>query len=142
MNHDDKICCSATLIVTGTDLDPDAVSELLGLAPTQTWRKGEYKRFERPDGTVRQFGSIHEWGGWKCSLWIDHQDAPLCEQINSAVDTLASRATALAELRADGNDVELNCSDSSSGSSHLPLSRHLLKQLVDLSVDLDVTVYR
>jgi hypothetical protein len=56
-------CSSATLIITGIDLDPDVITEALDLTPTQTWRRGEQKRFVRPDGSVRQFDSIHELGG-------------------------------------------------------------------------------
>jgi len=53
-------CCSVTLIVVGDVLEPDVVTSALGWPPDRSWRRGERKRFARPDGTERVFDSVHE----------------------------------------------------------------------------------
>ncbi len=34
---------SATIVITGDDLDPDHITELMGVEPTRCWRKGEWR---------------------------------------------------------------------------------------------------
>ncbi len=65
MLNAEEAVCSATLIVFGEDVDPEAVTGLLQMDPSQAWRKGEQKSYTRSDGTVRQFNSFYEWGGWR-----------------------------------------------------------------------------
>lgn len=44
----------ATLRFHGSDLDPDEVTRLLGKAPTDTGRKGDLLRPDRPDRIAKQ----------------------------------------------------------------------------------------
>src|SRR5207253_1126302 len=62
---EDQHHCSTTLIVVGEDLDPDQVTEALGMEPDQSWRRGERKSLPLPGGKVMQFDSIYEDGCWK-----------------------------------------------------------------------------
>lgn len=141
-DRDGKICCSATLIATGADLDPDRVTELLKLTPDQTWRRGERKSFTRADGTVRQFDSVYADGGWKCFLTNDIADEALEAQMEKCLLVLESRADSLRKLSEQRYDLELNCYEGSTCSVGLTLTKDTLAQLAKLHLDLDISIYR
>ena len=131
---------SATLIVLGVDLDPDRVTELLDLAPSQAWHKGQNKSFTGYDGETRFSDSIYEWGGWKLWLPEDMRGMPLPSQLAHWSQILTERAAEVLELKEQGFTLELNCS--ASGRVYtLQVPSALQASLGCLGVDLDITFY-
>src|SRR5262249_49650436 len=102
-------CCSATLIVVGDDLEPAVGTTTLGWSPDHSWRRGERKRFTRPDGTERVFDSVHDWGGWKLSIADDEKGLSLQDQVAAWLDRLRGKRQALQRLRERCWEVELDC---------------------------------
>jgi hypothetical protein len=82
--------CSVCLRVFGDDLDPDAVSAMLGAAPTSACRKGDIHRGKRYDRVEKQ-------GKWPLDL--DHvRGVPLDDLINRLLDRLTGDLAVWREL--------------------------------------------
>jgi hypothetical protein len=131
-------CCSVRLIITGGDLDPDAVTAALGMEPDKSWRRGERKGFTRTDGSVRQFDSIHEEGGWTRRVPDRYRDEPLDRQLILWVARLHELSDALRALRRRGWVIELDCFAAT--SEVVVLSHEDLRGLADLGIDLGLTL--
>jgi hypothetical protein len=129
-------CCSVTLIVTGDDLEPDVVTSALGWPPDQSWRRGERKRFTRPDGTERVFDSVHDWGGWKL-FTADERRRSLQDQVAAWLERLRVKAQALQSLRDRAWAVELDCFAATSECLELPAT--VMGNLAGLGVGLALT---
>ena len=131
---------SATLIVLGVDLDPDWVTELLDLVPSQAWRKGQSKRITGYDGETRFYDGTYEWGGWKLWLPEEMREMPLLSQLAHWSQILKERAAEVSELKQQGFMLELNCSVSSRVTT-VQVPSDLQGLLGGLGVDLDITFY-
>jgi hypothetical protein len=129
--------CSVTLIVTGDDLEPDEVTSALGWPPDQSWRRGERKRFIKPDGTERVFDSVHDWGGWKLFTADDERGRSLQDQIAAWLTRLRVKAQAIQHLRDRAWVVELNCFVATSECLELPAT--VIGDLAGLGVGLTLT---
>ena len=134
----ERHCCSVRLIVTGSDLDPDAVTAALGMEPDRSWRRGERKSFIRRDGSVRQFESIHEEGGWARRIPDRYRDEPLDRQLTIWVARLRELSDALWALKRHGWVIELDCFAAT--SEVVVLSHGDLRGLADLGIDLGLTL--
>jgi hypothetical protein len=130
-------CCSVTLIVVGDDLEPDVVTSTLGWPPDQSWRRGERKRFMRPDGTERVFDSVHDWGGWKRFTADDERGRSLQDQVAAWLERLRVKGQALRCLHDRGWEVELDCFAATSECLDLPAT--VLGELAGLRVGLALT---
>ncbi len=131
---------SALLIILGRDLDPDRVSGLLGIQPDQAWRRGERQSIKMPDGSVRQFKSVHTRGGWKAWLKGAVRRRSLSSQVRLWCRRLLPKRRAVQELQALGYPVTIDCCALAPGFVHLDAEVH--RQLADLGVSLDITIYR
>lgn len=134
---DEEHCCSVTLIVLGDDLEPDIVTAALGWNADQAWRSGEHNRIEWPDGTVRVFESIAEWGGWKRFTPDDERTLSLQDQIDTWRERLQDKGPALRSMQDRGWEVELNCFAATYECLDLPAA--VLRELADLGVGLCFT---
>jgi hypothetical protein len=130
-------CCSVTLIVVGDDLEPEAVTSALGWNPDRSWRRGERKRFTRPDGTERVFDSAHDWGGWKLFAADEERERSLQDQVAAWLERLRVKGPALLDLRDRGWGVELNCFAATSECLDLPVT--VLGELARMGVGLALT---
>ena len=130
-------CCSVTLIVLGDDLEPEVVTSTLGWSPDQSWRRGEQKRFTRPDGTVRVFDSVHDWGGWKRFTAKDERGRSLQEQVAAWLERLRVKMEELRSLHDRGWQLELDCFAAT--SECLGLSVAVLGELAGLGLGLVLT---
>ncbi|WP_088260402.1 DUF4279 domain-containing protein [Fimbriiglobus ruber] len=130
-------CCSVTLIVVGDDLEPEDVTSALGWNPDHSWRRGEHKRFKRPDGTERVFDSIHDRGGWKLFTADDERERSLQYQVTAWLGRLHVKGPALLGLRGRGWDIGLNCFAATSECLDLPVTA--LGELVSMGVGLSLT---
>jgi hypothetical protein len=130
-------CCSVTLVVVGDDLEPEVVTFTLGWPPDKSWRRGERRRFTRPDGTERVFDSIHDRGGWKNFTAADERERSLQDQVATWLERLRLKAQALRRLHDRGWEVELDCFAATSESLDLPVT--LLGELAGLGIGLVLT---
>jgi hypothetical protein len=141
MSTERQNVCSATLIVLGTDLDPDLVSHSLGLTPDRAWKRGERQSFVKADGTTHYFDSHYERGGWKSFLVEEELQIELVKQIEYWCATLKARTQAIRQLQGLGYKVIIDCCIVSDTTEFLHIGADLQKVLGDLQVDLDVTFY-
>jgi hypothetical protein len=123
--------------VVGDDLEPDLVTSVLGWLPSESWRRGERKRFMRPDGTERVFDSIHDRGGWKLITTDEERVRSLQDQVAAWLERLQVNGPALQSLRDRGWEVELNCFAATSECLDLPVD--VLGYLAGLGVGLALT---
>lgn len=130
-------CCSVTLIVVGADLEPDEVTSTIGWPSDQSWRRGEQKRFTRPDGSERVFDSVHDWRGWKRFNADDERERSLQDQLTAWLERLRVKGQALRCLHDRGWEVELDCFAATSECLDLPAT--VLGELAGLSVGLALT---
>jgi len=130
-------CCSVTLIVVGDNLEPDVVTFALGWPPDQSWRRGERKRFTRPDGTERVFDNVYEWGGWKHFATDDERKQALQDQVAAWLERLRGKRQALRSLCERGWEVELDCFAATSECLAVPAL--VLGELAELGVGLVLT---
>lgn len=128
------------------DFEPDALSQLLGVAPTNVYRRGEVLR----SGRVRPFSA---WI-WKTAERIEHDSELLVQEV---LDTFEPLAGQLTEARTRwGLEVQVGlvismygsieaAPDGSSGAvvstPTLYLSPATLRRLADLGCALDVDTY-
>lgn len=94
---------SVTFIVTGQDLEPDAITKLLSLSPSQSWSRGEKRIF--PNGREQ----IYQWGGWKLFEDPSKSDLSLEQQISSWVEILSKCPAQLQQIKALKNNLVLDC---------------------------------
>lgn len=131
---------SATLIILGESLDPSVATKLLGMRPSQQWRRGDQMSYKLKDGTIRLFDSVHEWGGWK--KWST--DAKGEKEFETLLmhwcRKRAPKKKALARLRASGNETFLDCC-LAGDSAAFQISPRLLAKLASLDVILRVSFY-
>jgi hypothetical protein len=138
MSDEPERVYSATLMVLGDDLLPQRVTKLLGLEPSQSWRRGERKSFVRHGGTPHYFDSVHEWGGWKCLIPENKQGAELAEQLAWWCDVLEGREPAMRELEAQGCRLLMDCFVGAGESGSVEVSADLQRRLSGLRLNLTV----
>jgi len=141
MTEEPEYSCSATLIILGDDLVPEAVTELLKIEPNQSWRRGERKSFVRHDGTVEYFDSIYEWGGWKAFIPDDKQDLELHEQLAYWCDLLEGRESVIRKLEEQGCWLQISCYVSTSATASIILSADLQQMLANLRLELSFSIF-
>jgi hypothetical protein len=130
-------CCSVTLNVVGVDLEPNVVTSCLGWSPDQSWRRGERKRFMRPDGTERVFDSVHDRGGWKQFTAEDERGQSLEEQFAAWLERLRLKGQEIQRLHDHGWEIELDCFAATSECLDLPAA--MIKEMAGLGIGLALT---
>lgn len=128
---------SATLIVVGTNLEPQEVSTLLRMRPSDAWVRGEPKLLRG-----REVGdTVHHWGGWKKFLPQGQKPRSLPQQLQYWARTLKDKAGAISELTALGYRCELNCYVGTSGTATIALPPELQKAIGDMGLTLSLDVW-
>ncbi len=130
-------CCSVNLIVVGDDLEPKVVTSALGWPPAKSWRRGERKRFKRPDGIERVFDSIYDCGDGRVLPAHDERELPLEVQVSAWLDRLRFKSHALRSLSDCGWEIKLDCFAAT--SECINLSSTILGELAGLGVGLTLT---
>jgi len=98
---------SLFLMVLGNDLEPDRVSDALGLHPSDSWRRGEKKRAVLPNGKTLRFKSIHKWGGWKHHYQSPRTDSAFVRKMMTVATRLSKRKSKLRALTRSGHEIFL-----------------------------------
>ena len=139
MSEKNKTVASAMLVILGYDLDPNEVTQALGLMPSQAWRKGENHKRTRPDGTVEVWDTVHPWGGWKLWATEELRQLPLKSQIEYWLQVLNEHSVEIKRLKEQGNEIIVDCFIATK-SYLIYLPSEFQAQFSELGVDLEISV--
>ncbi|MBI5624071.1 MAG: DUF4279 domain-containing protein [Elusimicrobia bacterium] len=120
----------------GAELDPDAVSRILKLQPSEAHRKGD----ARPASTARKYAPFNE-GLWCLSSELS-EDRTLAEHLEALLGELAAHKKALAAIRKNGcrQDIFIGMF-SGGGNQGFVLSLETLGRLHELGVEVNFDLY-
>jgi hypothetical protein len=86
-------------IITGTQITPEEISNLLGLTPTRTWREGDLIQATR---------LVYKQNGW--CLSNKENSINLGDHIHSLLDNLLPKSELIAKVCSKyGLESEMNC---------------------------------
>lgn len=127
---------NTTLCVYSDTLDPEQISDHLGLIPTNSYRRGD------PITTARRRYGNHPSGGWLLSS----RDHVVAEDLTAHLDWLLARlepaAPRIGALQAEGYDVAIIIALSAEPLGGGPtLSSEMLERLARLGVPVDLDLY-
>jgi Domain of unknown function (DUF4279) len=137
MSLDREYAGRVSLLITGVDSDPSAVTRRLGLRSTQSWAKGEFKRAGK-----QVFKTRHDEGGWKRLLGQASQTAHLEEQLRMWLRVLHPRTQALHELNESGLRCRLVWFAASAKTVSIIVPSSLQSDLAALGLDWEISVLR
>lgn len=140
MAEDNKTRSSVMLVILSDDLNPDQVTQVLDLVPSQAWRKGENHKFTNADGTISVYDSVYKWGGWKLWLPEELRQMPLMSQLNHWLQLVNERSAEVKGLKEQGVTIELNCCLTAKVYCH-HMASEILAQFGELGIDLEITFY-
>lgn len=115
------------LVFCRENVDPDVVSRMLNLAPSESVKVGE------PAAQVNGVRCISPLGTWTFNLPSAHADQTVEEQIGVWVELLGPKSLALKELRGRGYCPYLDCK-AEAGSLSVCIEPELLASLGKLNV--------
>lgn len=122
------------LVFCRENVDPNVVSRMLDLAPTESVKVGE------PAERLNGARYISHLGTWKLDLPKANTDQTVEEQIGLWVELLRPKSLALKELRGMGYCPYLDCK-AEAGSLSLCIEPDLLASLGELHVSLSIWLY-
>lgn len=134
MNLAAAIGNATQLVFCRENVDPDLVSQMLDLAPTESVKVGESA--EHLNGA--QY--ISHLGTWKLNLPESNPDQTVEEQIGLWVELLRPKSLALNQLRGMGYSPYLDCK-AEAGSLSLCIEPELLASLGEMNVSLSIWLY-
>ena len=116
------------------NVDPDVVSQMLDLAPSESVKVGESA--EHLNGARY----ISHLGTWKLNMPKANPDQTVEEQIGLWIELLRPKSLALNELRGMGYCPYMDCK-AEAGSLSLCIEPNLLSSLGELNVSLSIWLY-
>jgi hypothetical protein len=135
--------CSCKLSVRGDDLDPQQVTALLGIAPTEAYFRGERLPFPANHKDAgKPSDLIVRSGLWR--LEVDNEKKwswDAASQLDYWCVFLTSRATAIRELQARGYDVMIDCLIDEGPVVYVDVSVEVMRALGKLGVSLKFGFY-
>ncbi|MGC2495612.1 DUF4279 domain-containing protein [Candidatus Binatus sp.] len=135
--------CSCKLCVRGDDLDPQQVTILLGVEPTDAYRKGEHLRFPPKHKDAGKPSSlIVQSGMWR--LEVDKEkkwEWDATAQLDYWCVFLMRHEAGIRELRARGYDVMIDCFIDEGPVVYVDVSVELMQRLGNLGVALKFGFY-
>jgi hypothetical protein len=130
-NTSENVRCYASFSISGLELDPDEVSELLGISPDRSHRKGEVKIL-RSGNTI-----IHKNGHWALRSKLSDYE-PFERHLDALLDRLKGKEAALKSL-AEENKIQFGCDLWETIGVELPT--HILRRIADFNASLGITIY-
>lgn len=100
--QDDVERVRATLRIYHPELEPDAVTELLGIEPSVSWKQGD-----QPYGWTKKPGHQAPSGGWLLSSRLDVRGNDAMAHIEWLLDQVVGSATRLKQLQDKGFMVDV-----------------------------------
>ena len=138
MPADDYATCfetHATLRIYPGEIDPDEITERLGIAPSHWQRRGEIAR----DAPGKRVAPINGWF-LESEGQVDSCDS--ARHIDWLLDRLMEKAEALRSLRQDGCRIDIACywlSKEGHGGPTIPPAQ--MKRLAELGIELWFDLY-
>jgi Domain of unknown function (DUF4279) len=129
----------AYFLLTGADLDPEEITQRVGITPTQTFLKGE---------RIHPKGSrTRDYSGWQVRSGLD-QETDLEAHIRSVLEKLQAGWQPLIEIIENSQQYEafINCvmyysPDETGSGSGFHFDRSLLAQIQQLKAEIDFDLY-
>jgi hypothetical protein len=143
MSEETAEYCSCKLYVRSDDLDPQLVTALSGVEPSEAYLKGEHKilRVNR-ESPGKPSNLIVRTGTWR--LDVDEEKKwswDAAAQLEYWCAFLTSREAAVRELRAHGYEVMVDCYIDEGPIVYVDLSVALMQALGNLGVALKFGFY-
>jgi Domain of unknown function (DUF4279) len=129
----------AYFLLTGVDLNPEEITQRVGITPTQTFLQGD---------RIHPKGSrTHDRGGWQLRSDLE-QEADLETHIRSVLEKLKTGWQPLIEIIENSQQYEafINCvmyytPDEVGSGSGFHFDRSLLAQIQQLKAEIDFDLY-
>jgi len=137
-NHDYATCAEtyATLCIYHHDLDPDTISRLLELRPTQSQRRGE------PHNTQATRPVPLRVGAWFLSTRDVSQSRDVRFHIDLLLGMLSEKDDAIRQLAAQGCELRISCYwRSYSGHGGPMMWPETMGRLAELGIEVSFDVY-
>lgn len=125
---------ATSLVFCRENVDPQVITHLLGLTPTEATRVGQRVKGLRGEDYTAHLGT------WKLKLLGPDQDLTVEEQIGKWIGLLSPKASELADLVERGYRPYLDC-QAESKSLSLCIDPKVLVQLGGLHIALSVWLY-
>ena len=137
MYNDNYETCKKTYVtlrVYCDNMQPDALTEFLGIIPTETQTKGQKNEL--------RVNKLIERNGWFLTSENIITSKDSRRHIDYLADKLLPIKAKLKSLTQDGNKVDISCFwESESGHGGPTLSQQQLSKLADLGVELWFDIY-
>jgi hypothetical protein len=127
---------SVSLVVTGRTLDPDSVTQLLGITPSESWRAGE--PLEVSGHLIK---TARDEGGWKYHFDRDRRDASVEFQLEAWTHILHDKTDALKHLRSEGNYCRLSWFAASGATVSIVIPSEMQLELARLGLDWEISIF-
>jgi hypothetical protein len=143
MAEEIKEYCACKLLVRGDELDPEQVTALLGVEPSEAHRLGDHLPYPRNHKDAgKPSDLIARTGTWKLDVdkekkWSWDAEA----QLDYWCVFLTSREAAIRKLQARGFEVVLDCFVDEGPVVYVDLSAELMQTLGNLGVALKFAFY-
>ena len=126
---------SVTLVFIGQDLDPELITDAIGILPSQSWKRGETKIFR----SGRKH--VYSWGGWKLFQSDATLHVPLHKQFEYWVSLLAEKADRLRKLREMNYPAVLDCYISIDEVATETFTAELLAKIASIGVGIELNCF-
>jgi hypothetical protein len=136
--NDDYATCAKTfarLRIYRNDLEPEKVTALLGLRPTESQKKGE---LWENGSTQKQY----KLGGWFLSSEFSSESRDVRRHLHWLLGKIKSKEKQLKKLQHEGCRMDISCYwVSVSGHGGPTLSPKIMRELSDLNIEVWFDVY-
>lgn len=137
--------CKTTLYVSGDDLDPQEVTQLLGLDPDDSHRPGDRSFKVKPDGTPdpnMPTRYVFKRGGWRRAIDDDKRRSwDVSAQLEYWCAFVSERAEAVRALQSRGNQVSIDCYINEGPVVYVDLVPSLMHKLGALNIKVSFGIY-
>jgi uncharacterized protein DUF4279 len=123
----------SSLVLVGSEMDPDEVTRRTGLQPSRTWRRGE---------PIQQTLLQREHSGWVLEI-PEEVSLDLGEQVKRLLDRFWPQAAAIAGARREcGIEIEIACEVYVRGQTpSIHFDQLTLARIVELGAEIDVDIH-
>jgi hypothetical protein len=137
-NEEKEFEIKANLVITDFECFPDEITRILGIQPTETWRKG--------DSILSIAKNIRKQNGWILKSIIDPKNNTVNVQVESLLSIISPNIEKFANLPSDA-EVELACivyinrTGESIGFPEIGFSSNTISVLAKINAVIDIDLY-
>jgi hypothetical protein len=123
-----------TFILRGKNLNPEYITEALGITPTRSYKRGDQRTGEK----------FWPHGLWSFSSQNNISSTDLSKHIEWILDRLEGSRSRLVDLLSENSfEAKLSCFwESQNGYGGIVISRHLLERITAMKLDFLIDIYR